>query len=157
MKGGICMENAEIAKKLYGSFEKFRHMMKGPPSFGGLKPSEIGLLFHIKGGCSNEPDGIKVSELSTKMHVTSPSITQLVTSLEERGLVERNMDREDRRSVKVSLTDKGNEITKKAEENLMGALTGLVEYLGPDKSQALTDILNDVFAYFQQGINKGVD
>ena len=54
---------------------------------------------------------MKVSELSSRMHVTSPSITQLVTSLEERGLVVRTMDREDRRSVKVSLTEKGNEIT----------------------------------------------
>lgn len=144
------MENAEIAKKLIDSFQQFRRVMKGPPSFASLKPSEIGLLFHIKGGCTNEPDGVKVSELSSKMHVTSPSITQLVTSLEERGLVERNMDKEDRRSVKVSLTVKGIEITEKAEENLMSVLTGLVDHLGPEKSLTLTELLNDVFTYFDK-------
>lgn len=142
------MDNAEITKKLMASFQSFRHVMKHPSNFSGLKPSEMGLLFHIKGGCTKEPDGVKVSDLSSRMHVTSPSVTQLVTGLEERGLVERNMDREDRRSVKVSLTEKGNEITVRAEEHMMALLTGLVEHLGPEKSLALTAIMDDVFNYF---------
>lgn len=145
------MENAEIAKKLFGSFEQFRRLMKGPPSFTDLKASEMGLLFHIKGGCSEESEGMKVSELSSKMHVTSPSITQLVTTLEERGLVSRTMDREDRRAVKVNLTAKGVEITEKAEEHLMAMLTGLVEHLGRDKSLKLIEILGDVFTYLSKG------
>lgn len=151
------MENEEIAKKLLGSFQQFRRVMKGPPSFSDLKGSEMGLLFQIKNACSGEQEGMKVSELSNRMHVTSPSITQLVTALEERGLVMRTMDREDRRSVKVSLTEKGDQITKKAEEHLTAMLAGLVDHLGPEKSEKLAEILNDVFAYFQQGINKGVD
>jgi DNA-binding MarR family transcriptional regulator len=145
------MDSAEIAKSLYGSFERFRRLMKGPPSFTDLKSSEMGLLFHIKGSCTSEPEGVKVSELSSRMHVTSPSITQIVTNLEERGLVTRMMDRDDRRSVKVSLTEKGNEITRKAEEHLMATLTGLVEHLGRDKSLQLIDILGDVFNYMSKG------
>jgi DNA-binding MarR family transcriptional regulator len=141
------MENAEIARNLMSSFQQFRLLFKGQGNFAGLKHSEMGLLFHIRGGCSAEPEGMKVSELSSKMHVTSPSITQLVTSMEEQGLVVRKMDREDRRSVKVSLTDKGNEITIKAEQEIMAMLTGLVDYMGHEKSLALIEIFNDVFAY----------
>jgi DNA-binding MarR family transcriptional regulator len=151
------MDNVEIARQLYRSFDKFRRIMKGPPSISNLKPSEMGLLFHIMHHANVDSDGVRVSELSSRMHVTSPSVTQLVTSLEERGYVTRAMDREDRRSVNVSLTEKGNEIMKKAEENLMAMLTGLVEHLGPDKSIALTEIMNDVYVYFKQSVNKGVD
>lgn len=152
------MEDADIAKKLLGTFEQFRRIMKGPPTYTDLKHSEMGLLFQIKGGCSREPDGAKISELSNRMHVTSPSITQLVTVLEERGLVVRTMDKEDRRSVKVSLTEKGNEVTKQAEEHLTAMLTGLVEHLGKEKSLQLVDILGDVFNYFQMSTTyKGVD
>jgi DNA-binding MarR family transcriptional regulator len=151
------MDNAEIAKTLYRSFERFRHVMKGPPSFTDLKGSEMGILFHIKGGFTGGTQGVKVSELSSRMHVTSPSITQVVTTLEERGLVERKMDMDDRRSVLVSLTEKGNAITVKAEEHMMAMLTRLVEYLGPEKSLMLTDIMKDVFDYFSKQSNKGVD
>jgi DNA-binding MarR family transcriptional regulator len=151
------MDNAEIARILYRSFDQFRRIMKGPPNFTDLKQSEMGLLFHIKNGCSEGTEGIKVSELSSRLHVTSPSITQLVTGLEERGLVERKMDREDRRSVLVSLTEKGIAVTVKAEEHLMAMLTDLVDYLGPEKSMAMTEIMNDVFSYFKHRFNKGVD
>jgi DNA-binding MarR family transcriptional regulator len=140
------MENFEIAKNLMSSFQRFRRIMKGP-NFAGLKHSEMGLLFNIKGSCSDESDGMKVSELSSRMHVTSPSITQIVTSLEEQGLVMRKMDKDDRRSVKVTLTPKGIEVTDKAELQLTSMLNGLVEHLGPEKSLELTEILNDVFDY----------
>lgn len=151
------MDNAEIARKLYSSFDQFRRIMKGPPSFTNLKPSEMGLLFHIKNSTHAGPDGVKVSDLSSHMHVTSPSITQLVTNLEERGFVVRTMDREDRRSVNVSITEKGREVTEKAEEHLMGTLEDLVEHLGQEKSLMLSDIMKDVFEYFSKQSNKGVD
>jgi DNA-binding MarR family transcriptional regulator len=151
------MENAEIARKLLGSFQRFRRVMKGPPHFADLKGSEMGLLFIIRHGCGAETCGMKVSELSSRLHVTSPSVTQLVTSLEEQGLVQRRMDMGDRRSVLVSLTEKGRGITEKAEDHLLAMLSGLVEHLGPEKSLMLTEILEDVFDYFAILSDKGVD
>lgn len=150
------MSNDDIARQLFRSFDQFRQIMKGPPSFTNLKQNEMGLLLHIKHSAVAD-DGVKVSELSSRMHVTSPSITQLVTALEERGFVKRTMDMEDRRSVKVSITEKGSEITQQAEDHLMATLAGLVAYLGSEKSQTLVDIVNDVYDYFKQGINKGVE
>lgn len=147
------MENTEIAKNLMGIFQQFRHVMKKPKNIEGLKQNEMGLLFHIRFDCSNESDGATISELSSTLHVTSPSITQLVTSLEEQGLVIRKMDKDDRRSVKVSLTDKGNEITQRAEEQATSVLTGLVEHLGSEKSLELTKILDEVLLYFSMKNN----
>jgi DNA-binding MarR family transcriptional regulator len=144
------MENYEIASNLLGSFHKFKRIVRGPSGFAGLKPSEMGLLFTIKHGCALDPEGMKVSELSTKMRVTSSSVTQLVTGVEEQGLVLRKMDKEDRRSVKVTLTPRGVEITEKAEQHLTEILTGLVEYLGPERSMDLVGILNDVFTYLSK-------
>jgi DNA-binding MarR family transcriptional regulator len=144
------MDNAEVAKKLMSSFQRFRRAMKGPPAFGGLKTSEMGLLFIISNKCEGETAGMKVSELSSKMHVTSPSITQLVTNLEERGLVERKMDPDDRRSVLVNLTEKGDDITKIAEQHFLDMLQGLVEYLGQEKSVQLASLFDDVLVYFSE-------
>jgi DNA-binding MarR family transcriptional regulator len=146
------MENVEIAKNLMSTFQQFRHVMKNPKNIEGLKQNEMGLLFHIRFDCSEGSEGATISELSSTLHVTSPSITQLVTSLEEQGLVIRKMDKDDRRSVKVSLTAKGNEITQKAEEQATSILTGLVEHLGAEKSVELTKILDEVLLYFAKVI-----
>lgn len=153
------MDNADIARNLMASFHRFRHIFRPHRNpFPGLKPSDVGVLFHIREGCREDPDGVSVTKLSKVLHVTSPSITQTVSSLEERGLVARKMDEEDRRGVKVSLTDKGLEMTHGAENQLLSMLTGLVEHLGPERSALLAGLLDDMTDYLSHdSIGKGAD
>lgn len=141
------MDNAEIAKEMMQTFQQFRRIMKPPPMIGGLKPNELGVLFHIIAMRGEGTDGVKVSELSSHMRVTSPSITQLVTALEDRGIVTRRMDPDDRRSVLVSLTEKGEDITRQAEQGLQVLFSGIVGHLGEDKSRQLIGLMDDVFLY----------
>ncbi|MBV9713290.1 MAG: winged helix-turn-helix transcriptional regulator, partial [Ktedonobacteraceae bacterium] len=49
--------------------------------------------------------------MSQKRGVDAPAATAIVTRLEQHGLVERRHDREDRRVVKVYLTDEGRDIS----------------------------------------------
>ena len=48
---------------------------------------------------------IRVSDLSTELNVGMPTVTSLVTRLEEKGLAKREHDTHDRRVVFCSLTD----------------------------------------------------
>lgn len=147
------MDNADLTKDMLRTFQQFRRVMKPPPTIGGLKPSEIGVLFHIIAMRGEGAEGVKISELSSHMRVTSPSITQLVTALEDRGLVTRRMDPDDRRSVLVSLTDKGEGITRQAEQGLQTLFSGIVGHLGEDKSRQLISLMDDVFQYLSTNPN----
>ena len=51
-----------------------------------------------------------VTALGQQLVVETPAITGMVTRLEQNGLVERVRDAEDRRSVKVSVTNEGRDI-----------------------------------------------
>ncbi len=144
------MDNMDVVRNLMASFQRFKHSFRPHYNpFPGLKPSEIGLLFHIRASCDGT-DGISVSTLSRRMNVTSPSITQTVTALEERGLVERRMDEEDRRGVKVSLTEEGERITHNAETQLLEMLSGLVEHLGHERSIEFVNLLNEAIDYISK-------
>lgn len=136
------------ALKLLESFGQFRKLHIHRESVCGLRPGEIGVMFYIKehSGCGT--DGIKVSELSNSMKVAPPSITQMINGLEDNGYVKRNPDKEDRRVIRIKLTEKGENVIKKAMENLLNVVDGLVEYLGEEKSNELTEILSSVFIYF---------
>src|SRR6266581_1446821 len=57
-----------------------------------------------------EQDGLTISSLSQARAIDPPTVTGIVTRLEQSGLVERRHDREDRRVVKVYLTDEGRDI-----------------------------------------------
>ena len=57
-----------------------------------------------------EQQGLPIGTLSQKRGFDAPTITGIVKRLEQSGLAERRHDREDRRVVKVYLTDEGREI-----------------------------------------------
>ena len=56
-------------------------------------------------------DGMTIGVMSQKRGVDAPAATGIITRLEQIGLVERRHDREDRRVVKVYLTDEGRDIS----------------------------------------------
>jgi DNA-binding MarR family transcriptional regulator len=76
------------------------------------KPYEItvaqwGLLYLLTGS-----DGLPIGSISQQRHVDAPVITKVVTRMERSGLVERRHEREDRRVVKVYLTEEGRDIMR---------------------------------------------
>lgn len=158
------MTDEAVARLLMKSFTQFKRLAKGHYPAAGLKPSEIGLLYHLKSDHKDNPAGMRITELSDLLKVTPSSITQLVTSLEAMSLVERKMDSEDRRSVLVSLTDKGEEVTKQAYEHLISIFLGLVEHFGHEKSIMLSQLLNEMVDYLSgliekepMNLNKSID
>ncbi|OPG05126.1 transcriptional regulator [Streptomyces sp. GKU 895] len=54
------------------------------------------------GACS-----YRVQEISDRIHLSQSALSRLIARLEKDGLVERGMCPEDRRGVRVGLTDKG--------------------------------------------------
>ena len=94
--------------------------------------------------------GPKVSELGSLLRVKTPSVTQMINGLEARGLVERGPDPEDRRVVRVRLTDEGLRVTRGAEEALRKDMDGLIGRLGEERARMLAELLGEVIHYFEE-------
>jgi DNA-binding MarR family transcriptional regulator len=71
--------------------------------WGALVPREYGVLYAL----SAAPDGVRISELLADVLLTQPGMSRLIARLEERGLVERADDPDDRRACRVRLTKAG--------------------------------------------------
>jgi DNA-binding MarR family transcriptional regulator len=56
----------------------------------------------------------------------------------------------DRRAVGITLTEKGEKVTQKAKENAIALFADLVEYLGKEQSQLLSELLSKVTTYFHE-------
>ncbi|PKR84772.1 MarR family transcriptional regulator [Heyndrickxia camelliae] len=145
----IVEENNPIAKQLLHSLMQFRSHFR-PKAYKGLKPSEYKLLFTIKAARKHHDLDITVSGLSKYLQVTAPSVTQIINRLERDGLVERQMDPNDRRSVQVKLTKEGEEITEKVLEAYLNKLQGVIDYFGEEKSQQFAEMLSEMMDYFNQ-------
>lgn len=115
----------------------------------GVKSSSLKILFHL-GRCSADGTGkATISELSKMLQVTSPTVTQQISELEQKGWVKREINPDDRRIVHVTLTDKGREVLFKSRHKFMESIEGLIHHLGPERSRQLSDLLNETFLYFE--------
>ena len=137
-------------QKLMKAFMYFGRTEWHQRSILGFKPSEIWVLFCIKKGARPGCPQMKVSEISKRLRVTSPTVTQLLKGLEANGLVERHVDPTDRRAVGIILTEKGEMLIKQAGEDFAATFKELVEYLGEERSNQLAELLSDVYMYFSE-------
>lgn len=139
----------EITRKIMDTFFQFRRLYRHHKSpVEGMKHNEVMVLFRIKehGGTN----GARVSDISHHMRVTSPTVTQLLGKLEEDGFVERTLDPDDRRSVRVTLTEQGEAIIQKAEHTFYARYSSLVDVLGTEKSILLADLLTESIKHFNE-------
>ncbi|MGE5396941.1 MAG: MarR family winged helix-turn-helix transcriptional regulator [Chitinophagales bacterium] len=61
-----------------------------------------------------QKDGSSIKEIAQAVQLDSPAVTGLVDRLVKEGLVVRQENTEDRRSVEVMLTDQGRRVAKRA-------------------------------------------
>ncbi|MFC4811832.1 MarR family winged helix-turn-helix transcriptional regulator [Paenibacillus sp. GCM10023250] len=111
-------------------------------------PSETMTLFCIRRATASNPAGVKASELSTMLNVASPTITQSVNLLAAKGLLQRSADPQDRRAVRITLTEEGMRLTGLAHDAMQERMTRLAAHLGSDRAHQLVELLRDVAAFF---------
>ncbi len=137
-------------QRLLQALMQFKRLGWHQHSIADCKPSEIRVLFCIQKNTDAALPTMKVSEIGKHLHVTSPTVTQLLRGLETNGLIERHSDEQDRRTVGVQLTEKGEMVARQAQDAFTTAMHGLITYLGEAQSEQLVDLLCKVHAYFQQ-------
>jgi len=146
----MSSNDSGVARRLMEAFLQFKRLHWHQSPIAGLRHSELTVLYCIKRKAASDGPGIKVSEISNILKVASPTITQLINSLETKGLIERGVDKEDRRAVPITLTDEGEIAVKKATDAGLAYYEGLAEYLGEEDSNKLAGLLSKVFIYVNE-------
>jgi DNA-binding MarR family transcriptional regulator len=141
---------SETSQKLLQSFMKFRKTGWHDKKIAGFNPSEFRVLAAIQRGANAKNTEMKVSEISQQLRVTPPTITQIINVLDKNGLIERSVDPEDRRAVKIKLNEAGLEAAEQAKRAFTDTFLGLIDYLGEKESEQLAELLSKVNDYFNQ-------
>lgn len=131
------------------------HMLRPNEGPERLRPPEVQTLHLLSKASKVNDSGIKVSELSQLMHVTPSMVTQVIKTLEKRGLVVRTVDDIDRRAVRLTITAEGRTALHQAMAGMIASFDGLVAHLGQEKSEQLVSLLADVYDYVRQKKDAG--
>ena len=93
---------------------------------------------------SKNDSPIRMGELASSMGVVPRSATGLVDALESSGLVERTVDPANRRSVLVTLTERGRELQQVMSLARAAAGDGMFAALSTPERRTLADLLRRI-------------
>ncbi len=123
-----CMK--KIDRNLGESLDKF-----------GISIPQSFILF-----CLLEDDGITLKEIGNRTLIDSSSMTVLVDKLEKEELVERRLDPQDRRAIRVFITDAGKVIAQEAVNIAKEFNVNLYNLLGENNQkefkQGISNLIN---------------
>jgi DNA-binding MarR family transcriptional regulator len=138
---GALASDDELASRLRVAVVRLNRKLR-QQALAGLSPAQASAL-----GTVNRLHSPTLGELAAAEQVQPPTVTRLVTSLEDAGLVVRQTDGLDRRVVRVRLTAEGRRTLQRirslknaylarrlaaldpADQALAEALTSLLEHL----------------------------
>jgi len=101
-----------------------------------LTQAQFGALAHLSAN-----DGISQQKLSDGLLVTKGNVCGLIDRLEERGLVVRQSDPEDRRSNRLVLTPQGRELIEQVIPKNEQFISDYMSVLSQDEQETLRSLL----------------
>jgi DNA-binding MarR family transcriptional regulator len=112
---------------------------------GGLSISEISALNCI--GCRGKKDKDGADQTTHKaMHkalaVSKAAVSQMLGSLENRGYIRRETDRDNRRKIIITLTKKGEAAVDKAGKNMDALMSQIINKYGEKEMRNFILLVN---------------
>ena len=103
-----------------------------------VKPGQFQVLAALR---RRDPLPMNASELAEAALLTTGAMTAVLDRLEEQGLIRREMDAEDRRARRITITEKGRTLINRALDQRMAQHRALNAVLTLEEREALSDIL----------------
>lgn len=141
------MSATDRTDELFGVLHYLKKARDLIPEVPGVPQGEFMMMHKIhcclqEGEC--EQPGVKVSELSAKLGMSMPAVSQMLKSLQKKGLVTRTAATDDRRVVYVALTAAGEKIFSDAIDRFLVRVDAVAELFGEQKIQEITALLKDL-------------
>jgi DNA-binding MarR family transcriptional regulator len=108
--------------------------------------------------------GTPATKIAPALGLEPRSLTRMLKSLEDKKWIRRETDDDDRRVVKVYLTDEGKRKRDKAREGVIAFNTAITEKIGADKLEIFFEVMQkisevvdiDTASYKAENINEEV-
>ncbi|EQK49626.1 MarR family winged helix-turn-helix transcriptional regulator [Paraclostridium bifermentans] len=137
-------------KKFIDTFENLARIERHNQTIMGIKKSEARVLLCVEFLHEEQKCKVNISEISKNLSITSPSTTEFVKNLINKGYLEKHVSQNDKRFIEITLTDDGKKIVQDLKKYFNSLFSGVIEILGEEKSKLLIELLDIVNIYFTE-------
>ncbi|WP_379136194.1 MarR family winged helix-turn-helix transcriptional regulator [Paenibacillus sp. sgz500958] len=144
-------------KKLLIALENIKRLTSRAQNLDSVPHGEFVMMFVIQAMMKKEQTenaescpGIMISKLSDLLQISRPTASQMISSLEEKGYILREMSRSDRRVIYIRLTGKGDKVFETLMTRYLGILNEIIERVGREEIDQLIHLCDR----FQNAVNE---
>jgi DNA-binding MarR family transcriptional regulator len=128
-----------IVAAALGISRTLRKQMHCKPTEGEGNMLQVHALMHIR-----EHEGMTMKEVAEHLQITSPSATSFVNRLVKLGWVQRVTDSENRKLVRIKVSEKGDTMLQATMKQRKEHLRGILSLLPTKDQQDLARILTSL-------------
>ena len=144
----------EVCDKLEKSMRVFRQL--DPANFvSGITASEFGVMC-----CTREypkkhgGSPVTVAEIAQEMSISVPAVSRTLRSLQEKGFITREVDENDRRSVRVTVTPAGEQLLEANLSYLTAAMNRVMSAFTEEEIRTIAELYSKFAKVMEQAINR---
>jgi DNA-binding MarR family transcriptional regulator len=131
--------NTYLCYNMRAAGKKIDHLLDNSLKELGISIPQAFILF-----CLKEENGLTLKEIGSRTLVDSSSMTVLVDKLEKTQLVTRKLDNQDRRAIRVFITEAGLEMADEITNLIADINTLLFDLLGEENQKEFLHGLNNI-------------
>ncbi len=110
----------------------------------GLTIRQGSAMWQVKMMTEQQPQGIALKTLASRMQMTVPATSLLVESMVSKGFFERHTNPDDRRAVCIRLSERGAQICEEINGNLNARIDSLFGHMSPEGLEMFSNWADDL-------------
>ncbi|MFA6251824.1 MAG: MarR family transcriptional regulator [Candidatus Paceibacterota bacterium] len=131
--------NRELSLGFFKAFKVLKRKLNLRDEIYNLTIGQVEILHVIR-----EKKQIPMKDVSDFLDITPPSATSMINNLVTNGILERKLDRIDRRIILLTMTEKGKMVFEKAKKERAAAFKKVVSNLSQEEKDVLIKLLKKI-------------
>ncbi len=144
------MDFDEITKEFIDTVKHFHHRDMSKGMNENMRGEPMIMTYIMECG-----DIVTPGEISKHTGITSARVAAVLGSLEKKGLIVRSMDLNDRRKIRIAITDAGKDYVDNRKKEMFGMIRAMLEYLGEEDAAELVRIIKKLKLWKASECGKG--
>lgn len=107
-----------------------------------INMTELVLMKGISDNSADSENNVGLPDVRGYLSISKAAVSQMLGSLERKGYINRDIDKNNRRNLIVTLTSKGREVLINNYNEFDDRLDKIITYLGEDDVKQLITIIN---------------
>jgi DNA-binding MarR family transcriptional regulator len=114
------------------------------PQVSNINMSEFFVMENIAANDSDSENNINVSQIQCSLYISKAAVSQILSSLENKGYVVRETDKTNRRKITVTLTATGKKVLEEAKNSAEQNIDKIIARFGEEKMSQLLSLFEEL-------------